>query len=52
MAGSSEPVGGVGNDARNQISTIIENIVVPARCKNILARVLVPMAILRTRGSL
>ncbi len=39
MAGSVAPAGGNGNDARNQISTIIEKIVVPARCKNILARV-------------
>ena len=39
MAGPSAPAGGCGNDARNQISTIIEKIVVPARCRNILARV-------------
>lgn len=39
MAGSVAPVGGCGNEAKNQISTIIEKIVVPARCKNILARV-------------
>ena len=38
MAGPSAPAGGCGNDARNQISTIIEKIVVPARCRNILAR--------------
>jgi hypothetical protein len=30
---------GRANDARNQISTIIEKIVVPARFKNIMARV-------------
>ena len=33
------PTGARGNDARNQISTIIEKIVVPARCRNIFARV-------------
>ena len=38
MAGPGAPAGGRGNEARNQISTIIEKIVVPARCRNILAR--------------
>ena len=39
MAGSVAPAGGRGNEARNQISTIMEKIVVPARLRNIMARV-------------
>jgi len=38
-AGPSAPAGACGNEARNQISTIMEKIVVPARCRNIFARV-------------
>ena len=39
MGGPSAPAGACGNEAKNQINTIIEKIVVPARCKNIFARV-------------
>ena len=46
------PSGGRGKEARNQISTIMEKMVVPARCKNIFARVYRPISTLRGRGIL
>ena len=52
MAGPLAPAGGRGNDARNHTTTIIEKIVVPARLRNISARVSRPSSTLFRRGSL